>query len=284
MRLDYINPMEGADVLPDDKRNDITEVVMRSGGNYDYHYSAVSTTGIPFSNLFKSKTPYAALQMRFQADFNQNINALTALPGGKVVDLLQRKIKSVIKRPYENIANALWFTGEEIDTNTGNSSTWTLVLNPNQHYALLFHKAMVTGKQSGNSIIASGKIVSQTMQDGKILPKEIILEGEMPGRKTKERSVISVNSTDEPDAKLFTEESFKELGRDIAVVDVLPNQKQMPGRIVEAAPLETRMPDYSAFLIGQGTSTAWSWTRILLLTSGVIMVIIACILLYNRRK
>lgn len=279
IRLEYIHPIKNTDILPGHEKNDITEVLLKTM-NSAFRYNAISTTGVPYANLFRLKGTDDSLELTLKTDFYSNINALTALPGCAVIDLLQDQIKSMEHRRYDNVSNALWITSADRETKNGDISHWTVVLNPNQHYAVLFHEATVKSVKTGNVIVASGKVASQVV-DGKVLPQEIVLEGQMQARKTSERYIVVVFSTVKPDGKLFTEESFKELGRDYAIVDVLPNQTQVGGNVVNAAPVEARMPEY---LFQKNPRLAWPWSRIFLMSTGVVLIIIACVRIYLQRK
>jgi hypothetical protein len=224
LRLEYISPQDGTSIAPNHQYNDITRVIMQNN-DFNFQYTAIPTTGVPYANLSKSQKPDEAIDLTIHADFYQHINALIALPGGcSVADLLQGKIETIEKRQYEDIPNALWIESVEEKTKDATGS-WKIVLNPNQHYALVFHEAQVNYLKTGNQLTSSGKIVSQKMNDGKLFPKEIFFEGRATNFENTQQTIMSILSTDKPDNKLFTETSFKDLGRDYVSVTVLPNQK-----------------------------------------------------------
>jgi hypothetical protein len=281
LRLEYIEPHELTQVLPGHKGNDITNVII-CAPDYDFNYLAVATTGVPYANLFKSKSPDELLRMRAQTDYHKNINSLISLPGVKVTDLLQREIGKIEKCKYDNISHALLIEGKKDVSKTGAIGNWKIILNPEQHYALMYHEVSVNDKSKNFSLITSGKIISQKIGNNKILPKKIINESQVNERQIKKNIEIEITSTNKPDEFLFKENSLKELGRDYVVVDVLPNQKQADGgTIVEAAPLAARMPDY---LIDKNPRSAWSWYRIILILSGLILITIACIRMFLNKK
>ncbi|MDR2437819.1 MAG: hypothetical protein LBE12_00420 [Planctomycetaceae bacterium] len=281
LRLEYISPQDGTSIAPNHQYNDITRVIMQNN-DFNFQYTAIPTTGVPYANLSKSQKPDEAIDLTVHADFYQNIKALIALPGGTVTGLLQGKIKTMEKHQYEDFPDALWIKSVEGKTKDTTTS-WTIVLNPDQHYALLFHEAQVEYHKTGDKITASGKITSQKMNDGKLFPQNILLEGRAKNLYSTEQTVLSIFSTDKPDNKLFTENSFKDLGRDYVSVTVLPNQKTAPGgTIVNAAPLESRVHDYPNPMIPQ--KSEWNGTRIILAITGIILILLGYFILIFIKK
>ncbi|MGL4942570.1 MAG: hypothetical protein ACRC46_05195 [Thermoguttaceae bacterium] len=279
LRLDYLRQREGTEILPGYSSNDITEVILRSK-EHDLQYTAVSTTGVPYANLFKSKLPDSKLEMVLQTDCYRTLNALFALPGGRILDVLQRDIGGIECRQYNDVTDALWIFGPESTSASGDVANWKIVLNPQQHYALLYHEACVKNEKTGFSITTTITATTQTTDAGDVFPNEIRTESQIMDQSSGERYIVSALSTAKPDGKLFTEESFKELGRDYAVVDVLPNQTQVGGHVVNAAPLEARMPEY---LLPKNPRLAWPWSRIFLLFTGVILIIAVCVCIYLQQ-
>ena len=276
LRLEYISPSEGTEIYPGHEKNDITRVIMKSKDCH-FKYFAIATNGAPYANLLKSSQQSDAEKLAFDADFYSKINAIVSLDYVRVVDFLQYKIGSVEYQKYNDISEALWIKGVEDVSKAGDVTNWTIVLNPRQHFALLFYEVHIENPETGYMMRSSGTRTSQVIGDGMIFPKEILFEGNakayIDGQKqvlnTSVRTLVGILSTDKPDSKLFTEESFKGLGRDYVVVD----EKQGTGSIVMAAPPETRKSDY---LIERNPEIAWPWSRIILLASGVILIIAAC--------
>jgi hypothetical protein len=281
LRLEYISPQDGTSIAPNHQYNDITRVIMQNN-DFNFQYTAIPTTGVPYANLSKSQKPDEAIDLTIHADFYQSIKALFALPGGTVAGLLQGKIKTMEKHQYEDFPDALWIKSVEEKTKDTTTS-WTIVLNPDQHYALLFHEAQVEYYKTGDKITASGKITSQKMNDGKLFPQKILLEGHAKNLYSTEQTILSIFSTDEPDNKFFTENSFKDLGRDYVSVTILPSQKTAPGgTIVNAAPLEARVHNYSNTMVPQ--KSEWNGTRIILVITGVILILLGCFIRIFIRK
>ncbi|MDR1963169.1 MAG: hypothetical protein LBQ50_05275 [Planctomycetaceae bacterium] len=281
LRLEYISPQDGTSIAPNHPYNDITKVIIQNN-DFNFQYIAVPTTGVPYANLSKSQKPDEAIDLTVDTDFYHNIKSLIAMAGFSVTDLLQAKIETVEKRQYENFPDALWIKGVEENTKDTTAS-WTIVLNPDQHYALLFYEAQVKYLKTDNKLTSSGKIVSQKTNDGKLFPKEIFFEGRAANFENTQRTIISITSTGKPDNKLFTENSFKDLGRDYVSVTVLPNQKTAPGgKVINAAPLESRVHNYSNPIIPQ--KLEWSITRITLVIIGVILILLGCFMRIFTRK
>lgn len=291
LRLEYINPRDGTGIFPGHKKNDITEVIVKSKDR-NFNYWAISTTGVPYANLQRSTVLSEETKIILDTDFYSKINSLTVLDGSvtaKVTDMLQQEIGTIENRKYGDVPDALWIKGKESVDKAGNVSNWTFVLNTKQNYALLFYEIRVENPKTDYVVLITGTRSTQVTNDGKILPKEISYEGktrvQVEGKKqvlhTGERTSVSVSSTAQPDSKLFTEEGFKDLGRDYAVVDVLPNRKEVPGEVVNAAPPEARA---SAYLIQKNPRLAWPWSRIVFLALSATMIVIACSLMYFKRK
>jgi len=290
LRLEYIHPMEDAKVFPGHEKNDITEVSVISK-EHDFHYIVIPSTGVPYANLHKSTGANEALRITLAGDFYSNVDALVAVDGAtgaKIVDLLQDKIGSVETRQYNDVPDAMWIKSPKSVDESGTDSGWTVILNPKQHYALLFCEIRVENLKNGFSVICSKTVSSQVADDGKILPKEIVSKGQtkalVSGQKqelnTSSYALVSILSTDKPDGRLFTEESFKDMGRDYAVVDMLPNQQlAQTGSLVLAAPLESRVPSYP---IEEYAKSEWTWTRIILLSAGIILTVWGGVRLYFR--
>lgn len=291
LRLEYTNPMKGTEIFQGHEKNDITEVIIKSAEQF-FYYHAVPSTGVPYANLSRSTVMSEASKITINADFYSKINALIALDGslgGKVLDLLLSDVGLIERRDYKNVSDALWINGMEQTDDKGNVSNWTVVLNPNQHYALLFYEIRMVNSETEFAAISSGSRSSQITADGKILPKDILFEGQtrvmVHGEKqennTNERSLISISSTNKPDAGLFSEESFKDLGRDYATINVLPDQTKVGGTVVLAAPPEARTPEY---LLIKDSLHAWSWRRVIFVALGAVMIIAACTRMYLQRK
>ncbi|MDR1478508.1 MAG: hypothetical protein LBJ00_06150 [Planctomycetaceae bacterium] len=287
LRLEYIAPREGAQVLPDHKGNNITDVIICTP-DYDFRYLAIATTGVPYANLFKSKSPDESLRMMVQSDYYETINSLSSFPSVKVTDLLQREIGKIEKCKYDKVSNALLIEGKE-DISKKGVSSWKIILNPEEHYALMYHEIVVNDKSTNFSLITSGKVTSQKIAN-KIFPQKITTETQINNQVNNKidehkmigRVEIEITSTNKPDGFLFIENSFKELGRDYVIVNVAADQKQKDGVFVDAAPLAARMPNYA---IDDITSAPyWSWHRIILIAFGTILMIIACIRVLLKRK
>jgi hypothetical protein len=287
LRVDCVYPMEGTTVLPGHPYNDITDVFLHTK-DYDYRYMAVFSTGVPYANLLKSKVPYEDVQLALRSDYHQNVNFLFSLQGMRVLQMLQLKIGKVERRAYSDVPDAVWITGDEEKGENGDIAYWVIVLNPNQHYALLYHEGNRKSKKPNKSITFSNKIVSQKLNDGKLFPKQIIFESQVFDLHRLEKNQITITSTEKPDDKLFSEAAFKEMGRDYVVVNVLPNQKQVPDNLLEAAPLQARMtPEHYAvknIMKEMVEPSYWSLTRILLLVSGIVLLVIAFFQLLSNRK
>jgi hypothetical protein len=178
LRLEYIHPIEGTEIFPGHEKNDTTEVIVKSKGHY-FRYWAIPSTGVPYANLHRSTVLSEEMAITLGSDFYGNINTLTSLGGAlesKVLDVLQYEIGTIEYRPYGGVVNALWIRGvEDVDAN-GNTSIWTVVLNPDQHYALLFHELRLENPKTGYAILSSGTRTTQVTDDGKIFPKEITFE------------------------------------------------------------------------------------------------------------
>jgi hypothetical protein len=293
LRLEYINPLKNTEIFQGHDKNDVTEVIMRSKDHY-FQYMAVPTTGVPFANLWRSTVPSEELKLTLGSDFYSRINALVAVNGTvdfKVIDLLQDKIGSIENRQYNDIPDALWIKSIMNMDKAGNSSHWMVVMNPKQHYALLFFVFRVENSKTGFLATSSTTVSAQVTDNGKIFPKEIVFKGQTKtsanGQKqeldTGSRSLITILSTDKIDDKLFTEESFKNLGRDYTVVDVLPNQKRADsGYVVNAAPLKSRMPHYP---IDEFAKSEWmSWKRIMVLSVGILLIAVGGLRLYFQLR
>ena len=290
LRLEYIHPMKDTEVFPGHEKNNITEVIMFSKDR-NFQWRAIPSTGVPYANLFRSTGSNATLEITLSGDFYDNINALVAVSGSidyTIVDLLQNEIGHVESRRYNEVHDAVWITSPKNTDTAGNTSSWTVVLNPKQHYALLFHEMRVENSKTAFLATSSKTIITQVSSDGKIFPKEIVFKGQ--GRalvdtqkqevNTGNRALVSVFATDKPDEWLFSEESFKDMGRDYAVVDVLPNQKPADtGGLVMAAPLASRVPYYP---VDEFSVSHWSWIRIVLMASGIVLIAIACLRMYFR--
>jgi hypothetical protein len=287
LRLEYVDPRKDTEIFPGHEKNDVTRVIMRSKDHY-FRYMAVGTTGVPYANLWKSTESDEASEMTFNSDFYSNINALLqpgAITGVKVSGMLQDKIGSIETRKYNDVPDALWIRGIQ-RVEGGYVSQWTIVLNPKQHYALLFDEMRTENSKTGFLATSSRTVTSQVTDDGKILPKEIVFKGQTRaltnGQKqevnTGKRTLVSIFTTDKPDDRLFTEESFKDLGRDYAVVNVLPNQKHADGgHVVSAAPLSSRLPYYP---VDDFSKQEWSWISIILLSTGILLTAVGGLRLY----
>jgi hypothetical protein len=154
LRLEYICPRKGTEIFPGHEKNDITEVVMRSKKHY-YQYRAIATTGVPYANLSRSTVLSEAMEITLRSGFYDAINALFALsgfPDATVVNLLQDKIGTVGDRPYKGVPDAVWIESAKTVDQAGNTSSWTVVLNPRQHYALLFHEIRVENHKKGRHL------------------------------------------------------------------------------------------------------------------------------------
>jgi hypothetical protein len=288
LRLEYINPMKGTEIFPGHEKNDITEVFMQSRG-HNFEYRAVGSTGVPYANLSRSTVLSEAQTITLGADFYRNVNALFAPPnfgGAKVADLLQGEIGTIENRQYNDVADALRIRSPKSKDKSGSVSGWTVILDPNHHYALLFYEVRTENAKTEFTAVSSGTISSQVTDDGKIFPKEISFtvqtkvtaKGKEQEVNTGSRILVSIHSTDKPEARLFTEESFKDMGRDYTVVDILPNQKMAEGgHVVDAAPLESRMPYYP---IGEFSKQEWSWKRVILMSAGILLTAVGGLRLY----
>ena len=286
LRLEYIAPLKDTEVFPEHEKNDITAVTILAK-DHNFQWWAIPSSGVPYANLFRSTKMDEALEITVGADFYSGVNALVSLdgsPGAKMIDLLQGIIGTVENRRYEEVPDALWIKGVENVDNVGNTSNWTVVLNPKRHYALLFYEIRVENPKTGTTMVSSGTRSSQVMDDGKILPKEIVFKGLTEtlaaGQKqilnTGKRTLVTILSTDKPDARLFTEESFKDLGRDFAVVDVLLDQQHIGGPVVLAAPLKSRIPSDPLELAN------WSCFRIILFALGALLMGVGGLLMFFR--
>ena len=291
LRLESIAPKKGTEILPGHEKNDITSVVMKSK-EYYYEYRAIPTTGVPSADVSRSTVPDEAMKITLNTGFLEHINVLFApsvFLEARVVDILQDKIGNIGNRPYKEVLDALWIESPKITDTEGSVASWVIVLNPKQHYALLFCEVCLTNPKMGLTATSSVTVSSQITDDGKVLPKEILFKGQTKvtahGREqevnTGKHTSVTIFSTAKPDSRLFTEESFKDLGRDYTVVDILPNQKMAQGgHVVSAAPLASRMPYYPPI---EGFSREdWPWWRIVFVSVGVIMIAIACLRMYLK--
>ncbi|MDR1141163.1 MAG: hypothetical protein LBL62_05680 [Planctomycetaceae bacterium] len=270
LRLEYISPQEGTSIALNHQYNDITRVIMQNNDHNFEYYAEPTTSDIPLANLRKSQKPDEVIDIIVHADFYHHIKALFALSGGLVVtDLLREKIKTIEKCQYEDVPDALWIKSVE-EKKKNATASWTIVLNPDQHYALLFYEVQVKYFKTGDKLTSSGKIVSQKMNDGKLLPKEILFEGHSISFDDTQRTIISITSTDKPDNKLFTENSFKDLGRDYVTVDVLPNQKTIRRTFLDVASLQARVQNYLDIILLQ--KTEWYLSYIILIITGIILI------------
>jgi hypothetical protein len=283
VRLEYIQPQQDTQIATGHKYNDITEIILRTD-NFDYLYSAIPSTGLPFANLTRSKIPNDIIDIRIKTDLFRNIGALTALPTLKVIEVLQKPVGKIEYKPYEGFTNAIWISGVE-QTSKGQSgesefSNWQIVLNSHEHYALLNYS--LYGKDAiGNVIMQIDvKIASQNIADYVIVPKEIVYESYFnflakDQKRSAEQTTINIFSTEMLDEKLFSEDSFKEAGRNYVIVDESPSGVRAANQIIHAAPLpplESRMPSVDNSYV---PSPMMQLVRIVLIAIGLILLLLA---------
>jgi hypothetical protein len=112
------------------------------------------------------------------------------------------------------------------------------------------------------------------------LPKQITLKttgSSFPAQN--DLCQIEIDSVGHCDKKHFTEESFKNLGRDFIIVNVLPDGQQEIGKTVYAAPQEARVLGYQKV----SRWSRWGWERIGLCIAGFIFILTAGAIFYRRR-
>ncbi|MDR2346207.1 MAG: hypothetical protein LBE18_09090 [Planctomycetaceae bacterium] len=270
LRLEYIQPLENTWIAKGHKYNDITFILLRTK-NFDYEYYAIPSkgdSGVSFANLIKSKIPNDRVGVNIRTDLLAVINILTALPGVKITEVLQRPIGKVEKRQYDNIPDALWLSGvEEITKSqkgTNEYANWQIILNPHQDYALMYHT--IYGKDdSGKPFIqVEIKVTSQEIKKDFVVPKEIFNESYLNGKKSSERVTIDIHSTEEQDKNLFSEDSFKEVGRRYVLSEMSSTGKQNADKIIDVAPYYYRSYPESMMKV---KSAEWSLLQIVLVAA-----------------
>jgi hypothetical protein len=285
MRVEYIQPREGTEVAPDHKYNDVTVILLRTK-DYDYYYDANATTGNPSASVTRSKKPSKFVDAYLQTDLYRYTNILTTLPGFKVIEILQKPISKIERREYGGIPDALWITGlEEISKGqNGNKeyANWSIILNPNSHYALLYHESY--GKDENNNffIHCIDKVTSHITDNGVVVPKEIIEDWYIKddGRYI-DRRIVNITSTDAPDDALFFESSFKDTGRNYTLIDESPDGRPMSKQYIDVPQSWLKTPrnqNEVSFIY------YIDWTRVCFALTGFLMLLIAFFLFRRSKK
>jgi hypothetical protein len=286
-RVEYFQPQEGTRIAPDHKYNDITEIVLRTK-DYDYYYDAIGTSGNSAADVTRSKIPSQLVEAYLQTDLYINIEILTALAGGKIIEVLQRPIEKIESRECGGVPDALWITGLETTSKNKKGdkeyANWSITLNPNRHYALLRHEFYVKDENNNDIIHATMKIDSRITANGSVVPTEIIEECyiDKQGRYI-DRQTIDIISTAAPEDVLFSESSFKETGRNYMLTDESPDGKPMSKQHVYVPQPWLNVPRNQ-----NAVSFVYyvDWTRVCFVLAGFFMLLIAVFLFRrsNRNK
>ena len=212
-----------------------TEILLRAGG-YDYVYRAGPASSSR-ATLYRSQAPDPDTSIRLENDFFHWLNALFANPNSQVAELLQRPIERVESKPYAGATDALWITGEEAVSESGTAMQWTLVLNPAQHYAILRYELSSKNEDTGFWLTSSRDVDSQVVDDNTVLPQSIVNRTEGSAWPTEESVCrVILESVGAEEEERFNEASFVKLGRDVVIVDVLDDGRQVVRETVRAAP------------------------------------------------
>ncbi|MDR2641915.1 MAG: hypothetical protein LBC74_03900 [Planctomycetaceae bacterium] len=284
-RVEYIQPKEGTQIVPDHKYNDITEILLRTK-NYDYYYDANDTTGNPSADVTRSKIPGKFVDARLQMDLYLNTGILTTLTGGKIIEVLQRPIGKVESRECEGTPNALWITGLETISKGKNGdneyANWSIVFDPNRYYALLRHEFYLKDKNNDYLIHVTVKVDSQMMDNGTVVPKEIVEEcyTKVHGRFI-DRCTVNITSTEIPEDALFSEGSFKETGRNYTLIEESPD-----GRPISEQYIDVPQPWLKTPRNHNEVSFIYyiDWTRVCFALIGFLMLLIAFFLFRRSKK
>ncbi len=289
-RLEYEDPKKETVIYPEHPKNKITKVLVSTPEHY-YDFWAIGTTGVPYANLFKKEAASESDKSVIYGKYSMlgALFAVGSIPNTNVADYLLNEIESIEYREYEDLPNALWIKGVELQDQNEATSNWTIVLDPQQHYALRFYETVITVPQTQVKYEIRGTRTVQITSDGKVFPKEIekhstietIVDGKKQTQHMDSLSSVIIESTDRPDPKLFTEESFKELGRDFVVIPVSASGERGTGETVYAAPLEARTSDYIA---RKNSKLTWLWGRVLFAIVGAALIATACLIKFFGKK
>jgi hypothetical protein len=249
LRVEYIEPRRGTEASAEVGKNDVTRILVNTK-DWFYEYLPVGATDASLvkrpASRVKDKLParehYGVIGALVGTDGYHDANAVDWTQ-------FQEAIDSVEYRPYEGVSEALWLKGVDADK-AGNISDFTFVFDPKQRYALLFYEVNVELPERQTKLIVSGTRTTQATADGKILPKEVarysstesVADGQKRIQTTGSRAVVTIVSTEKPDAELFSEESFKKLGRNCVVAEVPKRMQPVNYPRPKTARLKHRSP------------------------------------------
>ncbi len=252
-----------------------------------YRYLPSASTGVPVATVERYEKPDSGNSpaRRVRSDVLGTERILFELGNKRILNLLQRPGVMVKTGKYADLDEALIVS--QTSREYGFTTNLTLVLDPRMDYALRHSRAVSHAGATTMEVAVHTRVTK--LPDGTILPSEVVRvttstkSGTVdPKGSFRDLKILTVDSQEPVDPKLFTLQSFADMGIDYNIVETAPDGSQ---RIVEQAHIpggRARLADGTPVHPTADLRSGRSRLPLLLIANAVFLLLVAGVVFYIR--